>query len=164
MIGNNSADVLDKLADPGLDVFNSVALDNSGLSNSQRTFISKINAQPAARVQEASIASYRSQEVIVRASLANDGILVLNDTDYPGWSAEIDGRLVQSINANYMFRAVLLPAGSHVVRFVYRPHSLYKGLAIALMTLAIVVAGGVLTRSRRDRIANKEPAVFTTSS
>lgn len=164
VIGNSDGDVLNRLADPVLDVFNSVVLDNSGLSNSQRTFISKVNTEPAAPVQAASITSYRSQEVIIHASLANDGILVLNDTDYPGWNAEVDGRPVQSLNANYMFRAVLLPAGSHVVRFAYRPRSFYMGLVIALVTLAILAVGGFLTRSRyNSRIASKEPAVLTTA-
>lgn len=165
VIASDGADVLNKLVDPALNVFNSVVLDNSGLSDSQRRWISKINTEPVSPVQPASIASYRSQEVVIRASTKTDGILVLNDTDYPGWNAEIDGRPVQPINANYMFRAVLLPAGSHVVRFAYRPRSFYGGLAIALVTLAILVAGGFLTGVRRSRrVSRKEPAVLTTAS
>jgi hypothetical protein len=165
VLANNDAEVLTKLADPTLNVFNSVVLNNAGLTDAQRAMISEINSEVASPVRSASITSYKSQEVVIRASLTDDGILVLNDTDYPGWIANVDGRPAQSINANYMFRAVLLPAGTHVVRFAYRPRSFYGGLAISALTALILVLGAFITRSRNNqRATSKGAAVLSVSS
>ena len=63
----------------------------------------------------AEILSYRPNEVIVRAT--GPGKLVLADTWYPGWRAgEFRIELVDGL-----LRGVQLPAGSHTVRFSYRP-------------------------------------------
>jgi hypothetical protein len=147
----SEADELKRLVDPSLNVFNTAVLDNSALSAAQRAMISKINNETPVPVQAAHIKSYQSQEVVIEASLTGDGILALNDTDYPGWTAQIDGQPAQVINANYMFRGVLLPAGSHLVRFAYRPRNFYAALAIGVATLAVLTAGALVVLARKRR-------------
>ncbi len=131
---SGGAEALRKLATPALDIFRSVVVDESALTSSQRSALAEVNSEPAQRVQPARIKSYKSQKVEIETSLDQSGILVLNDTNYPGWSADVDGRSAPLISANYMFRGVLLSPGKHVVRFVYRPKSFYVGLAIAAIT------------------------------
>ena len=48
---------------------------------------------------------------------SQSGYLVLADTWYPGWKAQVDGLDASLLRANLMFRAVHLEAGEHVVRF-----------------------------------------------
>lgn len=64
-----------------------------------------------------------------------NGYLLLNETYYPGWSAFVDGEESTVYRANYDFKAVALPSGSHRVRFVFRPVSFQVGLAVTLLTL-----------------------------
>lgn len=47
--------------------------------------------------------------------------LVLNDVWHPWWFATVDGADVPIVQANIMFRAVPVPAGTHVVRMEFKP-------------------------------------------
>lgn len=82
------------------------------------------------------------RRVVLRAELAADGIVVLNDAWYPGWWATVDGRETPVLPANLMFRAVAVPAGVHDIEFVYRPVSWVAGAVITL--LGCLVATGLL--------------------
>jgi len=147
-------EALQKLADPSLDVFQSVVLNESALTAEQRAQVADINRQPLEPVQPASIRSYASQDVEIEASLDRSGILVLNDTSYPGWTVEIDGRSGDWIDANYLFRGILLPPGKHAVRFRYRPRSFYGGAAISGLTMAGLLGVGFLWPGRRKKNEN----------
>jgi len=76
-------------------------------------------------VEAGSIQSYQSQDVQIEASLDRSGVLVLNDTAYPGWTATIVGHPAEWTNANYLLRAMLLPPDKHAVRFRYQPKSFH---------------------------------------
>jgi membrane protein YfhO len=142
--------VLNKLLDPSLDIFQSVVLNQSALTADERGQIAEINRQPLARVESASIESYRSQDVKIEAILHRSGILVLNDTSYPGWTATVDGHAAKWTNANYLFRAVLLAPGKHTIRFRYQPKSFRWGAAISLAMLGLLAAGFAI-RKRREK-------------
>lgn len=59
------------------------------------------------------------------------GALVVADTYARGWHATRNGQPVPVLRANYAERAVLLPGGSHLVRFEYRPAALTLGPKLA---------------------------------
>ncbi len=82
------------------------------------------------------------RRVVLRAELPADGIVVLNDSWYPGWRAYVDGHETPILPANLMFRAVAVPAGAHEIELVYRPVSWVAGAIVTL--LACLVAAGLL--------------------
>jgi hypothetical protein len=84
----------------------------------------------------------------MHVSLPDDGFLVLLDTYYPGWSATIDGEPVEIMPANLAFRAVSVPAGDHLVEFVYRPLAVRYGVVISLS--AILFLGWVVISKSSD--------------
>ena len=47
----------------------------------------------------------------------------------------MDGESVPILHANYLFRAVQVPAGSHLVQFAYRPPWFYLGVILSFLTL-----------------------------
>ncbi len=83
------------------------------------------SAGSAAIVREA------SSEVIVRASAPETNLLVLADSQAPGWRAYVDGQRTAVCQTNYLYRGVPLGPGTHEVRFSYRPASFGLGLALA---------------------------------
>jgi hypothetical protein len=73
----------------------------------------------------------------IRMDAPTAGWLLLSDSWYPGWRASVDGRRVQILPANYLFRAVPLEAGEHVVVFQYQPISFWLGLVISLVAVGV---------------------------
>jgi uncharacterized membrane protein YfhO len=98
------------------------------------------------------IRSYTSQDVQIEVSLDRSGILVLNDTAYPGWTATVDGHAKEWIDANYLFRGVLLPPGKHAVRFRYQPKSFRWGATISGLALAGLLVGGFVRPKGRKNL------------
>lgn len=50
-----------------------------------------------------------------------DAVVLLNDAYFPGWTAEIDGQPAPLYRADVMFRAAVVPPGSHTIAVEYRP-------------------------------------------
>jgi hypothetical protein len=74
-------------------------------------------------------------EVVAQVNSTSDGWLILRDSVYPGWRAEVDGRPAELLAADSLFRAVPVPAGEHIVRMVYRPFSYGLGGIVTLVAL-----------------------------
>jgi hypothetical protein len=83
----------------------------------------------------ADVTRHEPNRVEVKTASVAPAILVLSDNHYPGWRAYVDGKSVDVMRVNYNLRGVAVPAGNHVVEFVYRPKSVLAGLVISLFTL-----------------------------
>ncbi|MBI4099907.1 hypothetical protein HY440_02770 [Candidatus Microgenomates bacterium] len=66
---------------------------------------------------QATIEKYSTNEVLIRTQGSSSGTLVLRDTYYPGWQADIDGQNIPIVVAENLFRSVTVPPGQHLVRF-----------------------------------------------
>jgi hypothetical protein len=82
------------------------------------------------------VVQYEPDEVVLKVDLARTGLLVFTDSFFPGWRASVDGKDSRILRADYLFRALSLPAGSHTIGFTYRPMSFWIPLAISMATLA----------------------------
>lgn len=72
-------------------------------------------------------------KAVYEVDAGQDGWLVLADTWYPGWRAVVDGVQTPVQIANQTFRAVVVPAGQHVVVLSYAPLSLTAGGVISMV-------------------------------
>jgi hypothetical protein len=77
--------------------------------------------------------------VEVKTSSTAPALLVLSANHYPGWRAYVDGRAVEIVRVDYNLRGVAVPAGNHLIEFVYRPKSVLVGLIVSLLTLAALL-------------------------
>jgi hypothetical protein len=69
----------------------------------------------------ARLVRYANTEVVVEVEAPGGGILLLNDVWHPWWRASVDGADSEILEANVIFRAVVVPRGRHVVRFSFHP-------------------------------------------
>jgi len=85
---------------------------------------------------------------MVEVTAGAPGWLVLQEADYPGWHAALDGHPVPLLTGNHLFRTVPIPAGHHVIIFTYRPASFSRGLACSAFGLAGILIAGITGRRR----------------
>jgi hypothetical protein len=97
---------------------------------------------------EARLVSFLPDRLRVAARLDGPGHLLVVEGYDRGWRAYVDGAARPVLRANAAFRAVALPAGDHVVDFVYRPLSVWVGAALSLASAVAFVA--VASRRRRQ--------------
>lgn len=90
-----------------------------------------------------------------------DGLAVFSEIYYPyGWNAYIDGQSTDHFRANYTLRAMNVPAGTHHIRFEFRPATVEKWGKVAIaskyvMNLTILsIIGFAIYRSVRRRKEN----------
>ncbi len=81
------------------------------------------------------VTKYEPSDVTISADLSCAGMVVLSDTYYPGWYAAVDGRPTAIHEVDIAFRGVEVPKGAHVIRFRYRPRSVYWGAALTFTGL-----------------------------
>ena len=97
--------------------------------------------------RDVKIVGYGPNAIVLETNAASAGILLLSEVYYPGWRGWVDDREVEVLRADYLYRAVELPAGAHRVRFQYDPGSFKLGLGLFGITL--VVLGGFWIFKRR---------------
>jgi hypothetical protein len=89
---------------------------------------------------KAVITSQESNRVVVDTECNYGAILVLCDSYYPGWRAEVDGAKTEILKADYVFRAVPLPRGNHKIVFSFRPPIFFAGALISWVGTAFWLA------------------------
>lgn len=93
-----------------------------------------------------------------RVVAPRDGLAVILDPFYPGWTATVDGRPVPILRADFAFQAVPVPAGTHELRLTYRNRWVGIGAAVSATTLALLLAALALRSRRVHRGPGGSPA------
>ncbi len=84
----------------------------------------------AARI---TLTSCTPDELLYTSDTKSPGLAVFSEIYYPkDWKAFIDGVEVPIINADYVLRALKVPAGHHAIRFSFEPTSFYLGQKITM--------------------------------
>ena len=91
----------------------------------------------------------RPGRVELLAILERDGLVVLAEQDYPGWTLEVDGTPAPILRTNLAMRGAVVTAGRHELVFSYEPGSLRAGLG--LMAAGLIATAALLFLPNRDR-------------
>ena len=104
------------------------------------------------------LTSYEPNRLVYETQSAADGVAVFSEIYYPaGWQVAIDGQPVPLARANYVLRALRIPAGRHTVEMRFDPQSLHvtEGIAYAGLSLlavgALAAVGLGIWRRREER-------------
>jgi hypothetical protein len=142
-VETNSSAVLAAVRDPAFDPEQTVWLEEPPPDLPAESAASTPPSAAGARITK-----YEPDDVTVEAELPKPGFVLLLDTYFPGWTATVDGRTVPISRADYVYRAVRVPSGRHVVAFTYRPFSFRLGLGASLATLVLMATLGWRERRR----------------
>jgi hypothetical protein len=118
-------------------------------------------AASSPELRSVTIAEYHPNRVTLQVPDGGAGYLVLTDIWFPGWTCVVDGQPARVYRANYLFRAVKVPAGAHQVVFTMAPASYAWGKCISGWTLVSLVGLSVVLlvvrvpRPRRDHEQGK---------
>jgi hypothetical protein len=95
--------------------------------------LSPINAK--ASPAPVRITDYQINSIETEFSASSDGWLLFSEQFYPGWKAWCDGKSIPIYRANYILRAIPVPAGQHKVMMKYSPLSFKAGAVLSLISL-----------------------------
>ena len=88
------------------------------------------------------LTSYEPNRLVYETENAGDGIAVFSEIYYPnGWQVTIDGKPAGLGRADYVLRALYIPAGKHTVEMRFDPQSLHVTEGIAYGALALLIIG-----------------------
>jgi len=121
--------------------------------------ISKFPQQKAATYDIAgstiALTNYSPDELKYRYNANHDAMVVFSEIYYAeGWQAFIDGKPVPHLRADYVLRALPVPAGAHTIEFKFEPKAYAVGNGVSLVAsiallLALVAAGVYVARRKR---------------
>lgn len=72
-------------------------------------------------------------------STDHDGWLMQLASNYPGWEARIDGKIVPLYYGDILFRTIYLPAGEHTIEYSYQSVSFRVGFIISTGFIIVLI-------------------------
>lgn len=124
---------------------------SEGFDPRRVVIVNDTDGLPAAGSDDASVIlkSFSAHRVVIEARSSAPALVVVGQSLYPPWEAEVDGQPAPLIRANHAFQAVLVDAGTHEIILQYSDRMFQLGLAVSLT----MFAGGSLffCRTRRRR-------------
>ena len=84
------------------------------------------------------LVAYEPNHLKYEVNSNTGGTIVFSEIYYPGWRSSIDGQEVPHGRANYILRAMNVPAGKHEVEFSFDPVSLHVTENIAYIALGLL--------------------------
>ena len=84
------------------------------------------------------LTSYEANRLSYKVKSQKGGVVVFSEIYYPGWTCTIDGQATDIARANYVLRAIKVPAGEHEVVMTFDPQTVHITEAIAYSALALL--------------------------
>ena len=126
-----------------------------------KVFSAKVTDMSPGIAEDATVTltAYTPKSLDYKVKSSRDGTVVFSEIYYPyGWKATLDGKKADYYRADYVLRAMNVPAGEHTVNFTFDPDSVHKGntlsvICIVLMYLSVVLVAvmAVLKTLRKEK-------------
>ena len=114
-----------------------------GLEPSQVAVVDKkfepvVKSVPSDSTATIELVAYEPNYLKYEVNSEKGGTVVFSEIYYPGWQSTVDGKEVPHGRADYILRAMNIPAGKHVVEFRFDPKSLHLTETIAFVALGLL--------------------------
>lgn len=108
------------------------------------------------------LTKYQPNELEFKSQSKTPQLAVFSEVYYPhGWKMFVDEKEVPYIKADYLLRAVHVPAGNHHIRMVFEPEVIEKGKWLSLLSFGLFIllaAFGIfwMNKNRKKEIAAEQ--------
>jgi hypothetical protein len=98
---------------------------------------------------------YQPNYLKYNSKSASEQLAIFSEVFYDkGWIAYVDGKEAPHFRANYILRAMFVPAGEHIVEFKFEPKSFLIGNKVSLASsilLILAIAGYAFSEFRKKK-------------
>ena len=128
-----------------------------GQAVTDRRFASFVEGKSFLRDSTATITltEYQPNYLKYRYEAASEQLTLFSEIYYAdGWKAYVDGKETPHFRANYILRAMVIPAGAHTIEFRFHPSTYFAGNKVSLagsILLLLAVAGYFLLEYRQKK-------------
>ena len=120
----------------------STAVINTGFKDK---LPAEFDFDPSAQIE---LIQHEPNKLVYKTSTAKDQLVVFSEMYYgQGWTSFVDDQEIPHFRANYVLRAMMVPAGEHSITFKFEPEVVKTGSKIALTSsiiLGLLLLGGIL--------------------
>ena len=113
----------------------------------------EISADTAATVR---LAEMTPKHLTYQSHSTANGLAVFSEIYYPGWEATIDGKAADILRADYILRALEIPAGDHKIEFTFKPKAYLVGnkvTSISSWLVLVLLLGSIYLAVRKEEKA-----------
>ena len=99
------------------------------------------------------LTAYEPNYLRYESDNANEGLAVFSEMYYGhGWNAYVDGKPAPHFETDYALRAMMVPAGKHVIEFKFEPQVVKTGSTIALVSfIGMIILFGIGIYTERKK-------------
>ena len=147
--------VLQRLKDPNWDPRATILF-----SNTPGEKLAPATRSGTAKSAGVEVSDHTAHRIDLTVTAPEAGYILINDAYDPDWAVEVNGQATPLLRADYLFRAVPVPAGTSTVALRYNAHYRVAGLSLpteavnfgcdAAMLAAWIAAGVALWRERAN--------------
>ena len=103
-------------------------------------YINKDKNIPRDSTATIDLTKYQANELEFKTQSKTPQLAVISEIYYPkGWKMFLDDKEVPYIKADYLLRAVYVPAGNHTVKMIFEPEVIAKGKTISMIAFGLFV-------------------------
>jgi Bacterial membrane protein YfhO len=148
-------------ADEEMKALDSLSTKNVAVIN-KKEFGSALNKSVFLRDSLATLTlqKYKSNDLKYSSNNTNEGLAIFSEMYYAeGWNAYIDGHKTPHLRADYVLRALPIPAGKHTIEFKFEPQVVKTGSTISFASslgIVLLIVGGLYYERKKIWYAKKE--------
>jgi hypothetical protein len=111
---------------------------------------------PVQENEKIELVSYQPDELLYKYSAREDKLAIFSEIYYPaGWKSYIDGKESKYFRTDWVLRGMIVPAGNHEIKFVFKPASYYVGNKISLASSILLILLCIVYFLAKNKIKSK---------
>ncbi|NNE26072.1 MAG: YfhO family protein [Saprospiraceae bacterium] len=147
-------------ADAEINALNEIdPLGEAAIHKEFESYVSGLNLTKEGSI---SLTDYAPNRLSYTSNSNSEQLAIFSEVWYgpdKGWKVTIDGNPVEHIRANYILRALKVPAGQHEIVFEFKPDSVKNGYLISLIcSILIVGMFGLYAYKNKDAMLDNDEA------